>query len=294
MLKSRNFWKTILPLAVLLLAVGFSFAAKEEKGGPLKVLLVAGGCCHDYGMQTKLLKAGIEERLNAEVTIEFNPDTTTKAKFEIYESDDWAKAYDVVIHDECSADITDPTYVNRILNAHKSGTPAVNLHCAMHSYRWGQFKEPVKIGADNAGWYEMIGIQSTGHGPKTPIDIKFKSVKHPVTIGMEDWTTIDEALYNNLQIFEGTTALAVGHQVQPPKKKKGKPVDPNAKPKKAEAVVIWANEYGPDKTKILSTSLGHFNDTVSDPRYLELVTRGLLWVTDNIKEDGSAVEGMGR
>ncbi|MDO7713668.1 MAG: hypothetical protein MUP93_02235, partial [Pirellulales bacterium] len=27
---------------------------------PLKVLIVAGGCCHDYATQTKLLKKGIE------------------------------------------------------------------------------------------------------------------------------------------------------------------------------------------------------------------------------------------
>ena len=294
MFKSSILWKTALPLIVLLAALGLSCTEEKTISGPIKVLLIAGGCCHDYGMQTKLLKAGIEERLNAVVTVEYNPDTTTEAKFAIYESDDWASNYDVVIHDECSANVTDPAYVNRILNAHKNGTPAVNLHCAMHSYRWGEFKEPVTLGGDNAGWYEMIGLQSTGHGPKTPIDIKFESTNHPTTIGMEDWTTIDEELYNNVQIFEGTTALAVGHQMQMPRKKKGEPANSDAKPTKAEAVVIWASEYGPNKTKIFSTSLGHMNETVADARYLDLVCRGLLWVTDKINADGSAVEGAGK
>jgi type 1 glutamine amidotransferase len=30
-------------------------------------------------------------------------------------------------------------------------------------------------------------------------------------------------------------------------------------------------------TRVFSTTLGHNTETVSDPRYLDLVTRGLLW-----------------
>lgn len=291
MFNTRNFWKTILPLGILTAVIGIAVA--QTKKEPLKILLIAGGCCHDYATQTTLLKAGIEERLNAEVTVEYNPDKSTEATFEIYNSEDWADGYDIVIHDECSANVKDRSYVNRILDAHKSGVPAVNLHCAMHSYRWDDFRNPVEKGADNAGWFEMIGLQSSGHGPQSPIDIKFTDASHPSIAGIEDWTTIKEELYNNIQIFDGTIALAKGHQMQMPRKKKGKPADPNAKPKAAEAVVVWANEYGPKKTKIFSTSLGHNNETVADPRYLDLITRGLLWVSNNINEDGSAVEGVG-
>ena len=68
---------------------------------PLKVLIVAGGCCHDYATQTKLLKEGIEERINASVEVIYNPDTSTEARFDIYESDGWARDFDVVIHDDC-------------------------------------------------------------------------------------------------------------------------------------------------------------------------------------------------
>ncbi|HWT79109.1 MAG TPA: hypothetical protein VN648_09945 [Candidatus Methylomirabilis sp.] len=31
------------------------------------------------------------------------------------------------------------------------------------------------------------------------------------------------------------------------------------------------------KTRVFATTLGHNNATVDDPRYLDLVTRGLLW-----------------
>jgi len=256
-----------------------------KKPAPLKILLVAGGCCHDYATQTKLLKEGIEKRINASVTVVYNDDKTTKATFEIYKSDDWAKGYDVVIHDECSADVTEQPYVSRILKAHQAGTPAVNLHCAMHSYRWGDFRSPVDRGADNAGWYEMIGVQSTAHGPKLPIDVVYSNSEHAITKGFADWTTIDEELYNNVRVYEGTTALITGNQMTPPNKNElGK--DPNAKAKKVSSVVAWTNEYGPNKTKIFSTSLGHQNDTVGDARYLDLVVRGVLWASGNLTADG--------
>ena len=121
----------------------------------------------------------------------------------------------MVIHDECSADVTEGPYVARILAAHRAGTPAVNIHCAMHSYRWGEFRKPVEAGGDNAGWFEMIGLQSTGHGPQFPIAVAYEP--HPITAGLADWTTINEELYNNIQVMPSATRLAVGVQTLPPR-----------------------------------------------------------------------------
>lgn len=288
----KKFTWLVALFAILFSSSGFAqetsvstSSPSASNSAPLKVLLVAGGCCHDYAQQTKILKEGIEKRIKAEVTIVYNPDKSTRAKFEIYEKDDWAKGYDVVIHDECSASVTDGVYVKRILAAHKNGVPAVNLHCAMHSYRWGDFRKPVKVGADNAGWYEMIGVQSTGHGPKLPIEVTYAESKNPIVSGLKPWTTINEELYNNVRVFPGAEVLASGSQVQKAKKN-----NPNAKPRVAKAVVVWSNEYGPKKTKIFSTSLGHFNETVGDDRYMELVVRGLLWTTGNLTEDGKPVK----
>jgi len=218
-----------------------------------------------------------------------NPDKSTKATFEIYAKDDWDRGYDVVLHDECSADVTESGYVSRILAAHRRGTPAVNIHCAMHSYRWGNFREPVAAGADNAGWYEMIGLQSTGHGPQFPIEIAFTDKAHPITKTLADWTTINEELYNNIQVLPTAKVLATGRQTVPPKGKPGEPADPAAKPTVATAAVAWVNEYGPNRTRIFSTSLGHNNDTVADDRYLDLVTRGLLWSAGRLAEAPAGV-----
>ena len=284
--------KKLLPLfttlAALAVAALFVNAADAPAAKPLRVLLVAGGCCHDYAKQQEILKAGIESRIHAVVDVAYNPDKSTKATFPIYESKEWAKDFDVVIHDECSADVTaesNPGYVQNILAAHKNGTPAVNLHCAMHSYRWGKYQEPVAPGSDNAGWYEMLGIQSTRHGPQEPIAITFTDSGSPITKGLENWTTIKEELYNNIQILTGK-ALARGKQTYTDKK--------SGQTKEDETIVVWTNEYGEKKTRIFSTTLGHNNDTVADARYLDLVTRGLLWACGKLGDDGKAVAGYGK
>jgi len=277
--------RSVVLLALLSAVVSSTAAADDAK--PLKVLLVAGGCCHDYAAQTQILKKGIEARVPAHVEVVHNPDKSTKATFEIYQKDDWDRGYDVVLHDECSADVTESGYVSRILAAHRRGTPAVNIHCAMHSYRWGNFREPVAAGADNAGWYEMIGLQSTGHGPQLPIEIAFTDKAHPITRPFADWTTINEELYNNIQVLPTAKVLATGRQTVPPKGKPGEPADPAATPTVVTAAVAWVNEYGPNRTRIFSTSLGHNNDTVADARYLDLVTRGLLWSARRLADDGS-------
>ena len=278
----RSFVALALPLALLGGALFFTNAADPQPAKPLRVLLVCGGCCHDYATQKLLLAEGISARANVEFTIDHNPDKSTKASFERYKSADWAKDFDVVIHDECSADVTDPTYVSNIINAHKNGTPAVNLHCAMHSYRWGNFKEPVQPGADNSHWYEMLGLQSTGHGPQEPIALSFVDTAHPVTKGMTDWTTIKEELYNNIQVLTAHP-LVKGKQSFKDKK--------TGEQKESETVVAWTNEFGPNKTRIFSTTIGHNNETVGDARYLDMIARAVLWSAGKLDENGKPLPG---
>ena len=278
--------RTLLALTAL---VGLtSTLAAEQK--PLRVLIVAGGCCHDYATQKEVLKKGIEARVNAVVEVAYDPTKSTKPLFELFKSPDWGKNFDVVVHDECAADITDQAYVANIVNAHKNGLPAVNLHCAMHSYRWGNYREPVKAGDDNASWYEMLGLQSTGHGPQQPIAITFTDKSHPITTGLADWTTINEELYNNVQVL-GAKTLATGLQKIPEKKDKKGKVTPA---QEVTAVVVWTNEFGPKKTRIFSTTIGHNNATVEDARYLDLVGRAVLWSAGKLEADGKPSAGFGK
>jgi type 1 glutamine amidotransferase len=86
---------------------------------------------------------------------------------------------------------------------------------------------------------------------------------------MEDWRTIKEELYNNItgKVLDTAHPLARGKQTV-----KGR----DGKETTSDCVVVWTNTYK-GKTKVFATTLGHNNTTVADPRYLDLVTRGLLW-----------------
>ena len=251
-------------------------AAAAPVAKPLKALLVLGGCCHDYNTQKDILAAGIEARANIKVDVCYSPDTNTKPAFTCYEKDTWAEGYDVIIHDECAADIKDLDRVRRILAPHLKGLPGVNLHCAMHSYRTAaNFKSPVESGTDGALWFDYLGIQSSGHGAQKPIDISYLASASPITSGFENWTTVNEELYNNISIHDSAKPLAKGKQDD------------------SETVVVWTNEYGDKKTRVFSTTIGHNNDTVSDARFLDLVTRGLLWSCAKLDKDGKPAAGYG-
>src|SRR5437773_553599 len=115
-----------------MLACGRQVRADEPAVKPIKALLVLGGCCHDYKAQQELLSKGLAERARVEVSIAYDPDTTNAHLNPVYEKSDWAAAYDVIIHDECSSNVKDSAIIDRILEPHRRGLPAVVLHCGMH------------------------------------------------------------------------------------------------------------------------------------------------------------------
>ena len=278
----------LLPLA----AFGIRFASAADpaappeksagKIAPVKALLIVGGCCHDYDFQKRIIADGIEARAHIDFTVIHDGGSSTDAKIKLYEDPNWADQFDVIIHDECFANVKEQAWMDRVLAPHKAGKPAVLLHCAMHCYRSGTDE-----------WFRFCGIHSTGHGPQLPIDIKHVDHDHEITKGAADWTTINEELYNNIQILTGK-AIASGVQIVPPKAKKGETLPPDAKATETTSVVAWTNEYGPNKTKIFSTTIGHNTETVADARYLDLVTRGILWTTGHINENGKALPGYGK
>src|SRR5947209_3651884 len=119
----------VLSLALLVPARPGAAAPAEPDTKPVRALLVGGGCCHDYEKQKDILTKGISARANVEWAIAYDPDKGTKHLNPVYEKPDWAKNFDVVVHDECCADVKDLAVINRILDPHREGLPAVVLHC---------------------------------------------------------------------------------------------------------------------------------------------------------------------
>jgi type 1 glutamine amidotransferase len=236
-------------------------ADPDPETPPIRALLVIGGCCHDYERQKDIITKGISARANVQWAIAYDPDKGTRHKNPVYNNADWAKGFDVVVHDECCADVKDLETINRILEPHRKGLPSVVLHCAMHSYRSEGWPKAV------IPWFEFTGLQTTGHGDQLPIAMAYVDKDSPITKGLPDWKTDREELYNNItgKLLETAHPLATGKQGT------------------TECVVTWTNLYK-GKTRVFGTTLGHNNTTVGDPRYLDLVTRGLLWSVDKLDE----------
>lgn len=246
-----------------------------EPARPIRALLIAGGCCHDYARQIGFITQGLSRRADIRWTVAYDPDKTDHHRNPVYDNPDWAANFDVIVHDECSSYVNDRDVIETVLRPHKAGLPAVVLHCGMHSYRTDGWDRQVAT-----PWMRFTGLISTGHGPQKPIAITFVDNGHPITKDLVDWTTVDEELYNNASgKLESTAhALAAGTQVYTRFPVKDGKEDRTAAGRQVtdRAIVAWTNIYN-DKTRVFSTTLGHNNATVEDPRYLDLVARGLLW-----------------
>ena len=100
---------------------------------------------------------------------------------------------------------------------------------------------------------------------------------HPVMKGFPaEWTTPKGELYRIEKVWETATPLAEG----------------TSGPKETH-ICVWVNEYGEKKSRVFGTTIGHHNETMLEPTYLDLVTRGLLWATGKLGEDGKPLPGYG-
>jgi type 1 glutamine amidotransferase len=263
---SRTSVAVLMAAAAIVLTTGIR---AEDPPKPIRALLVIGGCCHDYAKQKDILTQGISARAHVQWTVAYDPDKTTKHLNPVYETANWAKNFDVVVHDECCSDVKDLELVNRILEPHRQGLPAVVLHCGMHCYRTAGYPAITP-------WFEFTGLLTTGHDKQEPIAIRYVDKNSPITKGLADWTTEKEELYNNItgKLLETAHPLARGKQTVKTK---------DGKERTDDCIVTWTNLYK-GKTKVFATTLGHNNATVADARYLDLVTRGLLWSVNKLDD----------
>jgi type 1 glutamine amidotransferase len=257
-----------MKLLSLLFALSLAFSTAQAE--PIRALMVCGGCCHDYKAQKVILCEGISARAHVEWTI-VHEDAPNKAderkhRVSIYEKPEWWKGYDVVLHNECFGHVDDNAFVENIAAAHQTGVPAVILHCSSHSYRAATTDE----------WRKCIGITSRSHEKNRDLLIKNIAPEHPVMKGFPaEWLNPKDELYKNEHVWPNVVPLAKSYGEET----------------KQDHIVIWVNTYG--KARVFTTTLGHFNSTMETPEYLGLVTRGLLWATGHLNDDGTPAKGYG-
>jgi type 1 glutamine amidotransferase len=242
-----------------------SFSASLSAAEPIKALLITGGCCHDYENQKQIISEGLSQRANIVWTIVHDGGDSREFEMPLYKKSNWAQGYDVIVHNECFGGVVDPDFVKGITQAHFNGVPGVFIHCSLHSYR--------KSGAADA-WRELLGLTSTSHEKQRPLHVVRLDVNHPVMIGFpQEWNTPSDELYKIEKVWPNCTPLATAYGIETMK----------------DHPVIWVNTFG--GTRIFGTSLGHTNKTMNTPEWLGLVSRGTLWVTGKLGDDGKPVPG---
>ena len=251
--------------SALMFVIVFSFAPITSAAEPIKALLITGGCCHDYANQKEILTKGISARANVEWTVVHEGGKGTKHQVSIYKDKDWAKKYDVVVHNECFAGERDLEHIKVITDGHKNGVPAVMIHCAMHNYR-----------GKTTDWFELTGVTSHNHGPHHAIRVEVTNRDHPITKNLPgSWQTPKGELYNIAKVWPKTTPLATGVSKDP----------------KKTNLCVWTSQYG--KARVFGTTIGHHNETMQQEVYLDMVAAGLLWAVDKLDKDGQPAKGYG-
>lgn len=225
---------------------------------PIEALVITSGCCHNYRFQTESLTGAISKLAPVNWTVVHEGGTGTRAMIPLYDDPNWAAKYDVVIHNECFADTTDEAYIRRITKAHWNGTPAVVIHCAMHTYR--------AAGIDD--WREFLGVTSRRHDHQSRYPVRSVAKTHPIMKSFpEVWTTPKDELYVIEKVWPNTTPLAVSLSE----------ADGQTYP------VIWTNQHG--SARVFGTTFGHSDETFADPVFLNTVARGFLWAAGRLKDE---------
>jgi type 1 glutamine amidotransferase len=242
------FW---LLSVVLLLSAAPARGADPE---PLKLLLVTGGCCHDYPFQALAMREAFKEAgVSVQWTVVNEGGKGTRAMIDLYDNPEWAEGFDVVIHNECFADTDDADYIRKITKPHAAGANAVVIHCAMHTYRSAKIDD----------WRELLGVTSRRHEHQSRYGVDVTSTDHPIMAGFpSDYRSAMDELYIIEKVWPNTEVLATSTSEKTGEKQP----------------VFWTNRYG--KGRVFGTTYGHSEETFRDPVFLRTLVRGTLWAAD--------------
>lgn len=217
----------------------------------IKALIISGGCCHDYSGEAKVMMDSVSKALPVDWTVAVQGGRGTVGRISLYDNPNWITGFDIVVHNECFADVTDAAYLRRITGAHRGGTPAMVIHCSMHSYRAAEVDD----------WREFLGVTSRRHTAAHNISVKLTAPdESPMKGAKADWVTPVDELYVIEKLWPNAKSLATA--VSPEDHK--------------EYPLVWTNHYN-GTTRVFGTTLGHGEATWADPVYQDLLLRGFKW-----------------
>ena len=117
---------------------------------------------------------------------------------------------------------------------------------------------------------DMVFVETVGGD----LTIKVVAGEHPIMRGFPDnWLDPADELYKNEILYPNFVPLAKAY----------------GEDTKKDHNLIWVNTYG--DAKVFGTTMGHGNATMSDPVFLDLVSRGLLWACGKLDNNGKPLPG---
>lgn len=241
----------------LFAALTFYSTMPAALAADVKILIITGGCCHDYKYQTEAIQEAFkEQKIDVDWKVVDDGGKGTKAQIDLYDDPNWAKGYDVVIHNECFANTTDEAYIKKITAAHEAGVNAVVIHCAMHTYRASKVDD----------WRKFLGVTSRKHDHQSNYPVK---VVEPDHIIMKDfpsnWITPKDELYIIETVWPSAKPLATSNSEN----------DGSSHP------CFWINEFG--KSRVFGTTYGHSNETFADANFRQVLVRGAMWAAGKLE-----------
>lgn len=256
-------------ILLLIASIGAAACGSRLPGPPppIQALLITGGGWHDFEAQKGILTEGIAERANIEWTIDHEAGEAADAKISRHETTDWAEEFDVVVYNMSFSYVTDVDWIERIARAHREhSVPAVIVHGAVHSYRR----------SETDAYRELIGVSSYRHDSHRPYTVENRKPEHAIMQPFpEEWQTPNGELYDIEEVWPTAAVLARAWSTET----------------EEYHPVIWTNEL--PEANIFGTSIGHHNETMRHPVFLDMITRGLLWTLGRLQEDGSPAPGYG-
>lgn len=233
---------------------------------PLNVLVVSGGCCHDYPGQGRLIYDILNKVAPINWTFALGMTNIPDGRLPLYSEPTYGAKYDLIVHNECWANGDfSHKFLENVVAPHLQGTASMVFHCSLHSYRAAPDGEDA--------WREMLGVTSHRHTRAHPLAVKWSD--DPITRGLEPVTTPSDELYVIEKVWPGTTALAtVVNDVDQGVSGAPGSISNDVYP------VAWKHEYPADKggARVFGTSLGHANENWDVPQFQEMVVRGFRWV----------------
>ena len=242
-------------------------AAPSAAVRPIRALYITGGGFHDFVAQEQIVPPGLAARANIVWTIDHSAGKSVDMLIPRHQDTKWADEFDVVVYNMSFSNVVDPQWIERIAHAHRDkGVAAVILHGATHSYRR----------STTMAYKEMMGAASMRHDTQREFRIERIAPDNPIVKGLpKEWGPGSDELYNIDKMWPSATPLIQAWSIESEK----------------HFPVAWTNTYG--KARVFVTSMGHNNRTMSDPVYLDLVARGLLWTVGKLQPDGTPAPGYG-